>query len=225
MAEERALDMDMTEAPAPQSELPQHKKKKKKRSKFATFLWLLLLAIGAAAGLHLSGMWDGRPLFWGLIPKIPYIGTDLAEFFNVPKQYSLTVNARRAMELAEWQKRLDERERSLADRDVALGVLSGDLVVKLEDVARREELLLSSAEEAAARDAPTASEQELMDQVARTYQDMSARNAAAVIEQLRDNLAVDLLMKLPNDARASILGKVNPQKAARLTELMAQPRR
>ena len=64
-----------------------------------------------------------------------------------------------------------------------------------------------------------------MNQVARTYQEMSARNAAAIVEQLRDSLAVELLMKLPNDARSSILGKIKPQKAARLTELMARPRR
>ena len=62
-----------------------------------------------------------------------------------------------------------------------------------------------------------------MNQVARTYQDMSARNAAAVVEQLRDSLAVELLMRLPNDARASILGKIKPAKAARITELMARP--
>ena len=64
-----------------------------------------------------------------------------------------------------------------------------------------------------------------MNQVAHTYQDMSARNAAAVVEQLRDSLAVELLMKLPNEARAAILGKMKPQKAARLTELMARPNR
>ena len=73
-------------------------------------------------------------------------------------------------------------------------------------------------------DSPTESEQELMNQIARTYQDMSARNAAAIVEQLRDNLAVELLMKLPNDARASIMGKIKPTKAARLTELMSRAR-
>ena len=70
-------------------------------------------------------------------------------------------------------------------------------------------------------DGPTETEQELINQVARTYREMSARNAAAIVEQLRDPMAVELLMRLPNDARASIMGKLKPTKAARITELMS----
>ena len=92
------------------------------------------------------------------------------------------------------------------------------------DIARRQRRLRSEAEEVAQDNTgPTETEQELMNQVARTYQDMSARNAAAVVEQLRDAFAVELLMKLPNDARASIMGKLRPAKAARITELMSRP--
>lgn len=226
MAEERRLepiDPGTQAEAAPQTTAPA-KKKKRKRSKLATLLWLILLGIGAGVGLHISGFWDGRPLFWGLIPKIPYVGEPLAEFFQIPEQYSLTVSERRAIELTEWQRRLDERERSLASRDVALEALSGDLGVRMEDVVRREAILIAASEDAAG-DGPTPSEQELINQVARTYQDMSARNAAAVVDQLRDRLAVDLLMKLPTEARASIMGKLKPQKAARLTELMARPQK
>ena len=229
MAEERmpdAMDQELPgadDAPATPAPALSRPKKKKKRGKFTTFLWLILMGLGGAVGLHLSGFWDGRPLFWGIVPNIPYVGAPLAEFFKIPEQYSLTVSERRALELAEWQRRLDERERSLASRDVALETLSGDLGARMQDVTRREELLVAAAENPAGQDGPTPSEQELMNQVARTYQDMSARNAAAVVEQLRDRLAVELLMKLPNDARASIMGKLKPQKAARLTELMTRP--
>ena len=224
MAEERT-----PEAPEGQqaeaASKPATPKKKKKHSKFTTLLWLVLLGIGVAVGLHISGFWDGRPLFWGTVPKIPYVGAPLAEFFKIPEEYSLTVSERRAIELADWQKRLDERERSLVSRDSELEVLSGDLEVRLADVTRREEILEeASADASLSGDGVTPGEQELINQIARTYQDMSARNAAAVVEQLRDPLAVQLLMKLPNDARASILGKMKPQKAARLTELMSRPR-
>ena len=216
MAEERAPEAAEA-APA--------KKKKKKLSKISLLFWLILLGVGTAVGLHLSGFWDGRPLFWSLIPKIPYVGAPLAEFFKVPEQYSLTVNERRAIELMEWQRRLDERERSLTDRSLNLDNLSDDLGARLGEVQRREVMVAEAEEIAASGGKPTQSEQELMNQVAHTYQDMSARNAAAVVEQLRDSLAVELLMKLPNEARAAILGKMKPQKAARLTELMARPNR
>ena len=233
MAEERPApaapqaQADQAAAPAP---VVRKKKKKKGMGKFTFFLWLLLLALGTAVGMHLSGIWDGRPLFWETIPRVPYFGQRLAEFFQVPEFYALTSEQRRAVELEQWQRRLDALERSLESRDVARMEVYEQrelaLVELSRDVARRQRRLraqeTAQAAEASAN-TPTEQEQELMNQVARTYQDMSARNAAAVVEQLRDQMAVELLMRLPNDARASIMGKIKPTKAARITELMARP--
>ena len=226
MADERLNELQEETAPA----IPKKKKKKKKMGKLTFFFWLLLLAIGTATGLHLSGIWDGRPLFWNVVPQIPYIGKRLADFFKIPEIYSLTIQQRRAIELKDWQLRLDALERSLADREIqstnsfdeqltALNTLSRDLSRRKRTIEQQEALL--NSENASAH--PSQAEQDLMNQVARTYQDMSARNAAAIVEQLRDTLAVELLQKLPNDARASIMGKIKPAKAARLTELMAHP--
>ena len=232
MAEERPAapatpPAEQAPAPAP---VVRKKKKKKGMGKFTFFLWLLLLALGTAVGMHLSGIWDGRPLFWETIPRVPYFGSKLAEFFQVPEFYALTVEERRAVELEQWQRRLDALERSLESRDVARMEVYEQrelaLVELSRDVARRQRRLRAQEASQAAEGAangPTETEQELMNQVARTYQDMSARNAAAVVEQLRDAMAVELLMRLPNDARASIMGKIKPTKAARITELMAHP--
>ena len=224
MAEERTPAPDAGQAeerePAPAAPKPA---KKRRRSKFTWFLWLLLLGIGGAVGLHLSGVWDGRPLFWNVVPRIPYAGPALAEFFEVPREYTLTVGERRALELREWQRRLDERERSLDSRSASLDVLSSDLAARLAEVALRQESLDAASRDVANGTEATPAEKELIKQISRTYQDMSARNAAAVVEHLRDPLAVELLMTLPNEARASIMGKMNPQKAARLTELMSRP--
>ena len=221
------------ERPAQNQEAPSEpivirkKKKKKGMGKFTFFLWMLLLALGTATGMHLSGIWDGRPLFWTIIPKIPYFGSQLSEFFNVPEFYALSVGERRAVELEQWQRRLDALERSIESRDVARMEVYENrelaLVELSRDVARRQRRLRAMEAEQANQenDGPTETEQELMNQVARTYREMSARNAAAVVEQLRDNFAVELLMRLPNDVRASILGKLKPTKAARITELMS----
>ena len=225
MAEERPAVPETPPAP-----VVKKKKKKKGMGKFTFFLWMLLLALGTATGMHLSGIWDGRPLFWEIIPRVPYVGDKLAEFFGVPEFYALTAEERRAVELEQWQRRLDAQERSLESRDIArLEVYEQRELALMElsrDVARRQRRLRAMEADQSAEnpDGPTATEQELMNQVARTYQDMSARNAAAVVEQLRDAMAVELLMRLPNDARASIMGKIKPTKAARITELMAQPR-
>ncbi len=229
MAEERTPNAPQ-EVNAPSQPVVRKKKKKKKLGKLMFLFWLLLLALGTATGMHLSGIWDGRPLLWSIIPKIPYAGPKLAEFFQVPEVYALTSQERRAVELDQWQRRLDAWERSLDSKDIARMVVYEEreraLLEMSRDIARRQRRLHAEEQNAASENSSisTEREQELMNQVARTYQDMSARNAAAVVEQLRDSLAVELLMKLPNDARSAILGKVKPAKAARLTELMARPR-
>ena len=99
-------------------------------------------------------------------------------------------------------------------------VLSDDLGRRAEVLDEQARLLSESSADRSGSEA-TEDEKRLIDQVAKTYQDMSARNAAQIVEQLREGLAVDLLKKLPVDARASILGKMKPQRAARLTELMS----
>ena len=228
MAEERAQNANQNQA-ASEPVVVRKKKKKKKLGKITFLFWLILLALGTATGMHLSGIWDGRPLFWSIIPKIPYVGQQLSEFFKVPEFYALDPQERRAVELEQWQRRLDAIERSLESKDVErLAVYEArelELVELSRDVSRmRRRLRTEQAEQAAeqANEGPTETEQELMNQVARTYQDMSARNAAAIVGQLRDEFAVELMMKLPNDARASIMGKLKPAKAARITELMSR---
>ncbi|MDR2180153.1 MAG: MgtE intracellular region [Synergistaceae bacterium] len=193
-------------------------KKKKKRGKGRLLFPLILLLAGVGAGLHFSGLWDARPLMWSIVPQIPYIGQPIAKFFKIPEQYTLTVAQRRAYELEDWQKRLEERERNLNTREAAVETASGDIGARSERLAQQE-----ATQRAEQKPSETASdaEKKLIDQVVKTYQDMSPRNAAQIVEQVREPLAVELLQKLPPDARASILGKMSPPKAARLTELMA----
>ena len=229
MAEERPAQQNPEAAPSEQPPvIVRRKKKKKGMGKFTFFLWLLLLALGTATGMHLSGIWDGRPLFWTIIPKVPYFGPQLAEFFNVPEFYALSTGERRAVELEQWQRRLDAQERALEGRDTERMEVYENrelaLVELSRDVSRRmRRLRAAEAAQTAQDETPTETEQELINQVARTYREMSARNAAAVVEQLRDTFAVELLMRLPNDARASIMSKLKPTKAARITELMSRP--
>ena len=219
MAEERVAD-SARESQAEQALAAASKKKKRKRSKLGLLFLSLILALGAAVGLHFSGIWDGRPLLWSVVPKIPYVGPSLAQIFEVPERYSLTVEERRRLELEDWQKRLDEKERGVLDRQTGLEALSDDLGRRSQALEAQERLLSAASADREERSADE-DEQRLIDQVAKTYQDMSARNAAQIVEQLREKLAVDLLRKLPVDARASILGKMKPQRAARLTELMS----
>lgn len=218
MAEERA-------GAAPQETVPLVTKKKKKRGGGSFVFLLLLLAFGVGTGLHFSGLWDARPIMWSVVPKIPYVGNHLATFFGVPEQYTLTVAERRAYELEEWQKRLDERERGLGTRETALEAASGDVEARLARLSQQQAVAQQNIPgKAGTPTAASDAEKKLIDQVAKTYQDMSPRNAAQIVEQISEPLAVELLQKLPIDIRGAILGKMDPKKAARLTELMTLER-
>ena len=197
---------------------PVRTSEKKKSRKGALLFLFLFLAAGAAAGLHVSGSWDARPVLYWSVPRIPWVGKDLATALGIPREYSLTAEQRRAIELQRWNDRLNEKERELDEREKRLSVLSADLGSRSSAVEKIE------AEQAAAQMKPPENrqeEKEYLDMLMKTYQEISPRRAALILEQLREDLAVKLLEAMPRDARASILGRMEAVRAARLTERLA----
>ena len=197
---------------------PVRTSEKKKSRKGALLFLFLFLAAGAAVGLHVSGSWDARPVLYWSVPRIPWVGKDLATALGIPREYSLTAEQRRAIELQRWNDRLDELERSLKERETALEALSADLEARSISVEKKE------AEFTLKENKPPESPEEekaYVDMLMRTYQEISPRRAALIIEQLREDLAVKMLAAMPQDARASILGRMEAARAARLTERLA----
>jgi len=221
MAEERRGRASGRQEERPQEAAPIEAapaKKKKKLGRAGFFFIFLLLAFGVGTGLHFSGMWDARPLVWEVVPQIPYIGRPVANFFGIPEQYTLTVAERRVFEQNERQRRLDEWERNLMEREIALGTTLGDIVTKAEQLANLEEAARANVPPTETRDAAA---QEEITRLRRVFTTMSPRNAAQIAEELREDLAVEILQGLPNDARASILGRMDARRAARLVDLMS----
>ena len=211
-------EMELERAEGEIAPSPRKKKKKTKGSKLPFLLLLLLMAAGVGAGLHIAGAWDARPLLYASVPKIPWIGNDLAKLTGIPEEYTLTVEQRRRLELQRWNDRLDELERSLKERETALEALSADLEARSISVEKKE------AEFTLKENKPPESPEEekaYVDMLMRTYQEISPRRAALIIEQLREDLAVKMLAAMPQDARASILGRMEAARAARLTERLA----
>ena len=210
-------ELDLERAPG-EGAPPPKKKKKKKGSRLAFLLLVLLMVAGVGAGLHIAGAWDARPLLYENVPRIPWIGNDIARLTGIPEEYTLTVEQRRRLELQRWNDRLDEQERSLREREAALETLSADLEARSLVVEKKEaEFTLKETKP------PESPEEEkaYVDMLMRTYQEISPRRAALIIEQLREDLAVKMLAAMPQDARASILGRMEAARAARLTERLA----
>lgn len=210
-------ELDLERAPG-EGAPPPKKKKKKKGSKLAFLLLVLLMAAGVGAGLHIAGAWDARPLFYENVPRIPWIGNDIARLTGIPEEYTLTVEQRRRLELQRWNDRLDEQERTLREREAALEALSADLEARSLVVEKKEAEF--SLRETKPPESPE-EEKAYVDMLMRTYQEISPRRAALIIEQLREDLAVKMLAAMPQDARASILGRMEAARAARLTERLA----
>ena len=198
-------------------------KKPKSSSKLKNFLFFIFLATGAIIGLHHSGYINILPFIWSTAPKIPYIGDYLKAHYKIPEVYTLTVEERRKLELQQWQDRLDIKERELQEKLAQSEILSNDITIRQQKIDKQEADLLIKGSDIRIKAEATPEEEALMKELTGTYQEISPRRSAQIVAQLPDHLAVELMRNLPQDARASILSKMDPKRAARLTESLANP--
>jgi flagellar motility protein MotE (MotC chaperone) len=193
-----------------------------------------MLAVGAAAGLQASGGVDLRPYVYPIVPRIPEVGPELAKLLSIPDVYAMSSEERRRVELEEWEKLIAESSRSLDQRERDLSARSDDLAsreVELEgqreELAARLEALSGDMDERgnAAPDAAGNAKTSEIDETIRTFQEMSPRNAASILEKLNENLAVAILDGLPQDTRGNLLGRMDAEIAAKLTEQLTELQR
>ncbi|GAB1486564.1 hypothetical protein MASR2M79_16140 [Aminivibrio sp.] len=156
------------------------------------------------------------------MPRLPWIGPSLEKTFGIPKEYTLTSDERRRLELERWSDRLSEREMELKTRSDALDALSADVEKRAGALEDREQALRAKETKP---DENSDEESTYMAMLMKTYEEISPRKAAQILEQLREDLAVRLLAKMSNDVRASILGRMDAGLAAQLTERLAAPGR
>ena len=236
--QERDFRDDVSAAPEPKAAPEQGKagkKKKKKRRGCGFFIVMILLAAGAAVGLQVSGGVYLRPYVYPVVPRILYAGETLKDLLGIPDVYAMTAEERRRVELEEWERGIAESVRSMDEREERLNVLSGDLGerersldAEREEIAKRLEALSRDMAErgvdAASPPGGDADGQGIQETI-RTFQDMSPRNAAAILEKLDEGLAVSILDGLPQDSRGTLLGRMDAEKAARLTEQLTELQR
>ena len=232
MADTQDLEKFEEGSAAPDAREKSGKKKKKKKRGCGFFILMLLLACGVAAGIQASGGMDFRPVLYPLIPRIPKVGPQLSSFLNIPPEYSLTVEERRRLELEEWERELARTARSLDVRQAELDALSKDLDVRAgeldgaqRELAARLEALSNDMTTTRGGGAISATQREEIEDVIRTFGEMSPKNAAAILEKLNPNLAVSVLDGLAEDARAKVLARMEAAAAAGLMERLSELQR
>lgn len=111
----------------------------------------------------------------------------------------------------DW-KALKERERELVARERSLQALEKSLDQKLKELDERNAQLKAMLDEA--KGLKDKRVKHLVD----VYSNMKAKNAAAVLETLDEQLAVKILAGMRGRQAGEILGFVTPEKAAKLSE-------
>lgn len=216
MAEER-LNLEPQEEE--RESRPARPTRKKKKKGCGCFLLSLLLLVGAAMGIQLSGAADLRAPLRQVVWSVPVIGPRLGERLGLSQDLPLTAEERRLAELEEREGLLREQRLDVAESQRLLLELSADLAEKAESLAHREEILAQSLKVEAQK--PEISTEEIVQSIGMIFQEMSSRKAAKILEELDEKLAVSLLEGLPQDKSAEILGSMEASRAARLTEQLA----
>ena len=214
------MDDDLYEQEQEHKQEETPRKKKRKMGKAKLFFLFLLLLVGILGGMHLTGTWDARPLFYRTVPSLPLVGSYLGEWLQVPREYSLTVEERRELDLEKRQELLREWEEDLRDREGILENFSKDLTHRENLVKTREQRLAASLEEVEKEPSEDLS-QENIKRLLQVYGEMSARNAAEIMQNLPGELAVTLLSRMAQDQAANILSKMEAPRAAFITRELA----
>lgn len=111
----------------------------------------------------------------------------------------------------------------IKNREAQIAQLESDLEREAEEKEQLiEEIQALEKEIEALKIAPEAEEnKQAFKDIIRTYENMSAKKAAAIISALDDVDAVRILSNVKADSLAAILEKMEPENAARLTKQLA----
>ena len=220
--DETREDLPEVQEERPKREDKPKPKKKKGPSKLRRLLLMSLLLLGVALGLHFSGAVDMRGPMFRAVYSIPKVGPSLGAALGIPATYAMSSQERRAMEIRQMEEALSALKAELDRRGAELDAASADLSARQGEIAKLEAQLQAKLKELEAEDdkkeqASLAS----LEDVLKTYKDMSPRNAAQIIGKMNEDLAVEILSRLPKDQAAKILGRMDADLAARLTERLA----
>jgi len=120
----------------------------------------------------------------------------------------------------------EKSEAELASKEKEIHSLTGEIkslkqtLEELEQDNKKMEHQLQKEEE---KEEETKDDiQEGIESLAESFKDMSAKRAALILQELDDDTAVSILYELSTDVRGDILGRMDPENAAKMTELFLQ---
>ncbi|MDR4495564.1 MAG: MotE family protein [Nitrospirales bacterium] len=115
-------------------------------------------------------------------------------------------------------KAVEERERELQIREDRVAALQRDVEALAARQVKEAQRLGTQASALKEAQREFLSQDPALDHLIKIYESMDPEEAALRIEQMKENLALDLLASIKGKKAAALLAGVSPPKAARLSE-------
>jgi flagellar motility protein MotE (MotC chaperone) len=117
---------------------------------------------------------------------------------------------------------LDAREKKLKEKELELTEKEKELTAQATAVKEELAKLETSRKEiSGAHEKQMAEREEKVNKLMETFESMSPKSAAAVLNGVDDELAVTALSRLTNVKAGKVLANMSPEKSSRLSEIMA----
>lgn len=164
------------------------------------------------------------PLLFTLVIVLGYLTYEGRNIFEVaqsflPSNKEVTVTEEKKEEEAEEKEKEDTSSPSSSSQDVIF------LERQISDKEREITKLVAKLDEANSRIEDLEKQQQEVrastKELAKLYEGMSTKKAAQIIMELEQEMALLLLNELSTSKTSSILGQMEPEQAARFTELLA----
>ena len=193
--------------------------------KRAAILPVVILALAAVAILRAANIWIGFSGAEAQTPK-PSVAPPSAEVTNpetvieasLPEQIEepSAVERRLLEQLASRREALDQRERDLETREALLTAAEARLNDRFATLESETQTLKRL------RDEKQQAEQAEFAALSDAYERMKPREAARIFEVLDEDILVPVAAGMRTQAIAGVLAEMQPEKARKLTRLLAR---
>ncbi|MFE8695182.1 MotE family protein [Cytobacillus sp. FJAT-53684] len=182
----------------------------KKTSKFQSFIYIVLIPLLAAITVTLIAM--------------TYLGYNV---FELTKEYgqkipfvSSAFTKEESKSVEELETKMIELEAEISDREAKVIQLETQLDSKDQEISRAELEKERLKEEIEELTAMKEENKRAFKDIVKTYETISAKKAAPILSQMSETEALQILSNIKSDTLAEIMEKMDPEDAAKYTELL-----
>jgi len=119
-----------------------------------------------------------------------------------------------------FEEKMIKLEAEIKDREAKITNLEAQLDTKDEEISAKQLEIEQLEKEIEELNKMKEENNRAFKDIVKTYETISAKKAAPILAQMEDKEALRILSVIKADALASILEKMNPEDAARYTELL-----